>query len=592
MTNRQFFFIGCLCVLSWTVNAAPRTMNEALNEANQFLSRSSTLRSSGGVQFAYTCPENAYYVFNCPNEEGFVIISGDDRAKTVLGYTESGSFDFLTLPDNFKYWLSCYERELKALMRQEYLPESFPQSPQTGFSTDLVSSIAPMILTLWGQDAPFNNLCPVIPAGKPNAGSRTVSGCVATTMAQIMKYYEWPDTYSFSKSYTTQTLEISINESFNGTYTWANMSNSYNVVRPVNQTEVAALMYHCGVAVEMDYDTSSGAYSPDVPFALSQVFGYDANMQIYMRDYYTDDEWKYMIMSELNAGRPVYYSGVSSAGGHAFVCDGYDADGFFHFNWGWRGVNDGYFTLSALNPSALGANDSFSSEQTIITGIQRPNSASIPPPPQILLDNPLSPDQTSVGRNQKFSITATGLWNMGAYTFSGYLGIGLYDANDQSIYQDVEPVTVGSGYGWRRIQFYDLSVPGNIPDGNYRLYIIYSTDKAQWYKSKAPVNLPSHINVTVTSATISFLLPTSIQTPLVANTIIVYPNPADEELVIQSPEFLKNIAIFDSLGKKWMEKNIQAGNSASIPVAGLPTGNYIVQIETNTGFFSSKFTKR
>ena len=594
MTNKLFFSIGCLCILSWNVNAAPRTVNDAMNEANQFLSRSSALRSSGDVQLAYTCPENAYYVFNCPHEEGFVIISGDDRAKTVLGYTDTGSFDFFTLPDNFKYWLSCYENELNALMKQEYSPEPVPDSSTIGFQTDLVPFTEPMIISLWGQDAPFNNLCPVIPAGKPGAGSRTVSGCVATAMAQIMKYYEWPATYSFSKTYTTQTLKVRISESFNGTYTWEDMANNYNsgIVRPAAQTAVATLMYHCGVAVEMDYDTSSGAYTLDVPLALSQLFDYDKNMQIYRRDYYTDDEWKYMILNELNAERPVYYSGVSPAGGHAFICDGYDGANFFHFNWGWRGTSDGYFALSALNPSALGINNAFSSEQMIITGIQKPNPASIPPPPQILLDNPLSPDQISVGRNQAFSITVSGLWNMGAYTFSGHLGIGLYDNDGQSIYQDVDPITLRSGYGWRNIQFYDLSVPGDIPDGDYRLYIIYSTDRDQWYTARAPVNVASHINVSLTGGTISFLLPTPVQTPVVANTITVYPNPADEELVVQSPEILKNIVIFDSLGKKWMEKNIQAGNSVSIPVVSLPAGQYIIQIETNTGFVSRKFTKR
>ena len=236
--NRYFFVIGFLCALSLNANAAPRTVNAAMNEANNFLSRSLALRADANVQLAYTCPENAYYVFDRPDGEGFVVISGDDRAQTVLGYTESGCFDFLSLSDNFKYWLSCYEKELITLKEQVYLSEPIQQNPKTVFQTDFLFSITPLISTLWSQDAPYNNLCPVIPTGKPGAGAKTVTGCVATAMAQIMKYYEWPATYFFAKFYSTSTLKININERFNGTYDWANMTNSYlysSVDNPTNR---------------------------------------------------------------------------------------------------------------------------------------------------------------------------------------------------------------------------------------------------------------------------------------------------------------------------------------------------------------------
>ena len=239
-TNRKLLIIGYLCTLSLIANAAPRTMNEAMNEANKFLSHSSTLRSTGDVQLAYTCPENAYYVFNRPNNEGFVIISGDDRAITVLGYTESGYFDSLALSDNFKYWLSCYENEIKTLIKQGYTPDVFPQSPKTDSQSNFPLSIAPLISTRWSQEGPFNDLCPVIPA----TGRRTVTGCVATAMAQIMNYYKWPVSCTRYKMYTTRTLNILIDEWFNVNYDWENMLDTYpnTTVEDASTRAVSTLM--------------------------------------------------------------------------------------------------------------------------------------------------------------------------------------------------------------------------------------------------------------------------------------------------------------------------------------------------------------
>jgi len=585
--NRKFFIIGYLFLVSLSLNAAQRTVSEATKEANKFLSQS-TLRSTGDIQLAYTSMENTYYVFNRPDDSGFVIISGDDKAKTVLGYADNGIFDYSSLPDNFKYWLSCYEKELKSLTVQEHVMEITQQNPKAA-PANFAPSVTPLVDAKWGQSTPYNNLCPIIPDGKPNAGRRTVTGCVATAIAQIMKYYEWPLSYSFSKSYSTQTLNININESFNGVYDWTNMINSYSgPYTPANQTAVSTLMYHCGVAVYMDYDTESGAYSFDVPPAL-QLFGYDRNMQIYMRDYYTNTEWKNMLMTELSAGRPVFYSGVSSSdGGHAFVCDGYDTNEFFHFNWGWSGYANGYFELSALNPPAY----DFNFEQTIVTGIQKPNPASVFPPHQIFTDNPLSPDQTSVGRRQNFSITVNGLWNMGAHTFDGYLGFRLSDVNDQPVYDKAKYITgsVPSFEGWTEVQFDELSIPlAGISNGNYRLYITYSTNGVEWHNIKAPIGVPSYINVTITSTTIYFSLPTHIQTPSVSNTVRVYPNPADNELRVESGKLkVESGTICDITGKFIFDFQL----STQIDVSGLPSGVYFLKLETDEGIISTKFIKK
>ena len=269
--------------------------------------------------------------------------------------------------------------------------------------------VGPLIQTQWDQESPYWNLCP------GTGRNKAYVGCVATAMAQVMKFWEWPVTGTGSHSYKpldpnnpvddfgnynystryTQTLSANFGET---TYDWSNMLDRYTGTATSAQKEaVATLMYHCGVATEMMYgndaDGGSGTFTVNygdwedpgcAQNAFVNYFRYKKEgLTAYVRDGYTyhrteyykkwnDDDWTAMIKEELDKRRPILYGGASEEGGHSFICDGYDDAGYFHFNWGWSGDNDGYFLLSRLKPGSGGAGgggSDFSEDQDVIIGI-------------------------------------------------------------------------------------------------------------------------------------------------------------------------------------------------------------------------------
>ena len=312
------------------------------------------------------------YIYNA--NPGFIVMSADDRVQPVLGYSLTGSFDPATMPDNVRAWLQGYSDEIQSAIdcRATATAEVAQQwhdlySGNRGARATVV--VAPLIQTFWDQDDPYNQLCPTV------SGTATYTGCVATAMAQVMKFWNWPIQGNGSKSYRWNSQTLSVNFG-NTTYDWANMTNTYDEnSTEAQQTAVATLMYHCGVSVSMSYGTDgSGAYSTDVDDALTSYFRYNSSTISYKTKQSYPSSWLDLLKTDLNAGRPVYYSGSGTGGGHAFVCDGYDSDNYFHFNWGWSGMYDGYFLVSNLNPGTGGAGSgssgTYNSSQAAIFGIQ------------------------------------------------------------------------------------------------------------------------------------------------------------------------------------------------------------------------------
>lgn len=193
--------------------------------------------------------------------------------------------------------------------------------------------------------------------------SLCVTGCVATAMAQIMNYYKYPSVANGSWEYNTASLNIYQKLAFDTiSFDWNKMVDVYdNNATTEQKAEVAKLMHTCGVSVSMDYGSDSGASSYNIPYALCHYFGYNPNILLKKRDYYPDEEWRRMIMDELEAGHPILYSGQGT-GGHQFILDGCDSNGLFHFNFGWKGYYDGYFELDAVN----GLFGDFSYDQTMV----------------------------------------------------------------------------------------------------------------------------------------------------------------------------------------------------------------------------------
>lgn len=308
------------------------------------------------------------YIYNA--DKGFVVMAADDRVQPVLGYSLTGSFDPDAMPDNVRAWLQGYSDEIQYIIdnRLSAEPEATRQWNAYAKGETMAKAtvmVEPLLSTQWDQGDPYNQQCPTV------NGSETYSGCVATSMAQIMKYWNWPIQGNSSHSYTWNGQSLSANFSTT-TYDWSNMTDTYDWnSTEVEETAVATLMYHCGVSVDMSYGTDgSGAYSTDIPSALTNYFRYNNSVSSHSKPSFNTNNFISSLKTELDNARPIQYSGSGTGGGHAFVCDGYDDSDYFHFNWGWSGMYDGYFKVSNLNPgtggSGSGSSGTYNSRQAAV----------------------------------------------------------------------------------------------------------------------------------------------------------------------------------------------------------------------------------
>ncbi len=294
-----------------------------------------------------------YYVFNTSDGSAFVIVAGDDRASDqVLAYG-NGAMDFTALPCNVRWMLDQYKRQIEFLQSR---PDGDGPKPLRAQSRT-ASAIEPLLTSMWNQTAPYYDQCPIY------EGSRCVTGCVATALAQVMYYWKHPAVLPALSSFTTSTLQFVVPALPGTTLDWDNMLDKYKQPRPgaeVNFTPeqgaaVATLMRYCGQACYMDYTPDASGAAIDDQRAALLSFGYSEDAVEIFRDNYSDEEWNAMLLEDLGAGRPVLYTGSSRYSGHAFVLDGY-ADGKYHVNWGWGGTSDGYFTLDMLGSVEYGFN--------------------------------------------------------------------------------------------------------------------------------------------------------------------------------------------------------------------------------------------
>ncbi len=363
-----------------------------------------------------------YYVFNAATGRGYAIVAGDDRAPAVLAYSPGGTINAADVPPALQELLDDYAEQMAALDAGAR-PARLLAQP----------AIAPMVTSHWGQGSPFNHLLPYY------QGKRSVTGCVATAMAQVMYYHQWPARPTQAiPAYTsngTDMPELAV-KNFN----WTAMTDVYyqGDTTTTAGAAVATLMLYCGQAVGMSYNsTASSASTNKVPYALSTYFGYKASSQYVRRANYTNEGWEQLLHSELAAGRPVVYAGNKKSGGHAFVCDGCDGEGRFHINWGWNSQSDGYFVLSVLNPGAEGigsANGSYGYvyRQGMAIGLEPGTEASTPV--MTSTDVKLNTTSTTLTRSystSKFYLSVyTGcFYNMTSQPASFSYGWGFYDSS-------------------------------------------------------------------------------------------------------------------------------------------------------------------
>ena len=282
------------------------------------------------------------YLFNIAGNNGYVIAAGDDCVPPVLGYSENGAVDVDNMPDNMKAWLEDYAGQIRLYRSQGR--HSFNSSTLTVPNHE---SISPLLTCYWGQGVPYNDLCPV-----DADGNRCVTGCVATAMAQVMYYYRDRSvnrTTHEMPAYTTTRNKLQVDGVPAGVVIdWDNMKDRYvGTETAAQKLAVANLMKYCGAALNMDYggDESLSNLSY-ITRALIAYFNYSSKMAVCAKSDYSANAWDNLIYSELALGHPVLYAGSSGGySGHAFVCDGYSLNGYYHINWGWGG-DEGYYLLS------------------------------------------------------------------------------------------------------------------------------------------------------------------------------------------------------------------------------------------------------
>ncbi len=318
--------------------------------------------------------EPAVYLFD-KGGRGFLIVSADDSTEPLLAYSDNGNLDG-ELPPQLEWWLEEYARQVQYNKDMGFT--SIPRRTSPGTR----EAIAPQIQTDWDQGNPYNLQCPLV------STERTYTGCVATAMAQVLKYWEYPERGKGQISYNAQGLgkRLTLNFALRA-FDWDNMLPTYNTgeYTEAQANAVAYLMKACGYAVKMEYGIdSSGAYAMNIADALVRYFDYDPNIRYTLRQYYSTSEWTKMIYENLRDVGPVLYGGGSLiGGGHSFICDGYDGNGYFHFNWGWTGMSNGYFSLDALNPYALGAGGGsgggYNFTQDAVLGIRPPTGETVVP---------------------------------------------------------------------------------------------------------------------------------------------------------------------------------------------------------------------
>lgn len=396
------------------------------------------------------------YVFTA--KKGFVVMAADDCVKPILGYSLTAKFVAEDMPENISSWLQGYNDEIQYAIANgvkasanimQAWNDLINEKAGVAKATPVVDAL---VKTTWDQHAPYNNLCPY----DLDDNERTLTGCVATAMAQIMKYWKYPSQGMGSHSYTPSEHPkhgVQFADFGATTYDWNNMLNSYSGSYSADQANaVATLMYHCGVSVNMDYDysqdntphTGSSSSTYDVIAALENYFNYAPCMQYKSKRNYSNEDWIALLKQELDNGRPIQYRGSKTgSGGHSFVCDGYDDRNYFHFNWGWSGNYDGFYSVETMCSNAQ-----YTKDQAAIIGIQ----------PISYNEHPTNLVGTVSGRNA--TLTWTGLESASSYNvYRDYNFIG----NTTSCSFTDADVTIGTHlYFVRGVINGDVSLPSNL----------------------------------------------------------------------------------------------------------------------------------
>lgn len=454
--KKTSYILLVVFILSTTcIHAAERSLEQKKNAAINAISKLQGVTRSITAEIKELKKLDGLSVIGY-EDGGFAVIANDDRNEAVIGYSKSIYSD--RMPDGFEWWINNANKMLNS--SSAYTRSA--SSPAVDYGAK--AYVEPLVETKWGQSSPYNNLCPM------SSGKRTLTGCVATAMSQIMKYYKYPESGEGSIYDITQGIFVDFSEKYN----WDNMLNVYTLTSDPNANNaVATIMYHCGVSVGMNYGVEfSGAFIYKAATALRTYFKYNENVSYRSREFHTKDYWMRSIYTELSNGWPILYGGQDEdTGGHAFVFDGYDENGFVHVNWGWEGEFDGYYDINLLNPDKY----QYSTGQHMLTGFTKPEM-NVEHLSEITTSSNIAISEYN-GR-LILSLTDYTLYNYNDYAFSGdfYLMLDGELVKKPIAVIDEErkidaPNSSGRLFGFKLNKTVEATLPTDLSDGTYKLYV-------------------------------------------------------------------------------------------------------------------------
>lgn len=435
----------------------------------------------------------AYYVFNRTDENGFIIVSGDDIAMPVLGYSFKSGFTADNMPVNLKGWLAEFRRQINDARSRSLTASAKTIQSWKDISSNMGTVELQRETAQWDQNAPYNYYCPIVNS------KRAVTGCVATALAIVMRYHEWPDrgigtlpSYSYQVEGYTRTQQ---GHNLGASYDWKQMPIEYSNSSQRTQA-IAKLIYDCGVMSQATYSSvSTGAITQDAVERLSIYMKYSKDLRYASRDWYADTKWISMLRQEIRTNGPVLYNGRNDKNeGHLFVLDGYTSKNYFGVNWGWGGQMNGYFLISALDPEETGtgggSGGGFLYYQSAVFGLKKSEGET--GKPYLMLGpgtdsqtgtkyNGLSANTTEFQTGVPFYVLAAYCWNLGFNSFNGELVVSLMDEEGnlkENIATPVDFTDLPPNKG--RGRTFGCIIRGAISEGD-RIWLRYrSVDTQDW----------------------------------------------------------------------------------------------------------------
>lgn len=605
MRRCTLVFLAGLLTLS--VSAAPIDVKQAERIALSFMKSNSPQTKATGPELTLVwtdagtatksgnpVKDATFYVFNREDAAGFVVVAGDDAAYPILGYGMQQPFETEDMPANLRGWFQSYQRQIDWL--REHKPAvsqrvtvAWNQLRQGNMPLDANAVL--LTTVLWDQMTPYNNNCPMV------NNQRTPTGCVATSTAIAMQYHKWPDVGEGSHSYTSQTYNLSLSATFNTPYQWNNMPSTYTAGQYTTEQaqNVATLMRDVGVMSDMNYAPgNSGALTLTAAQGLVNYMKYDKSLHVLQRENYATDEWEAIIKGELNENRPVVYGGENDQNeGHQFIIDGYNASDYYHVNWGWSGLANGYYQLAILEPEEQGTGGNiggFSLDQDAIISMKKPVEGSTYQDVLAFFYGEQSGEvfagleatTTDFEQGKLFGLTYGYVGNMSIRNFSGSLVAALVDkeGNIKEFISSEEPVSIEIERGIG--QEVPCTITQPIAPGD-RIRLLYkSSDATDWQWVRGGSDTTGELVVMAD--------PTSTE-GITASTEVSVSYDGDNSIHITAPTSIEQVSLFDMNGRL-LRRQTAGGAEVFMSCDRYPAGIYVVEVLTSTGRSSHKLVKK